>query len=82
MHNNLLAITCLLLASKFYEIDDNLVMSSDVQRKFKRLNLKYTEYQRAELQVLEKHNWDMHVTTILDYVHVFLSLGIIQNTDI
>jgi len=30
MHNNLLAITCLLLASKFYEIDDNLVMSSDV----------------------------------------------------
>ena len=30
MSNFLLASTCLILASKFYEIDDRLIMSSDI----------------------------------------------------
>lgn len=30
MNEHLLATTCLLTASKFYEIDDNLIMSCDV----------------------------------------------------
>ena len=37
MNEHLMAITCLLTASKFYEIDDKLIMSSDVQDKFKHL---------------------------------------------
>jgi len=30
MSNNLLASTCILLASKFYEPDDNLIMTMDI----------------------------------------------------
>jgi len=35
MNDHLLATVCLLTASKFYEIDDNLIMSTDVQQKFR-----------------------------------------------
>jgi hypothetical protein len=35
MNEHLLATTCLLMASKYYEIDDNLIMSTDVQSKFR-----------------------------------------------
>lgn len=49
MHRNLLACTCFLLASKFYEIDDNLVLSTDIQKKFRQLKLNYDEFKRAEI---------------------------------
>jgi hypothetical protein len=68
MNNWLLAATCLLLASKFYEIDDNLILSGDIRRKFKNANIQSDEFKRAELQVLEIHKWDLHCITVLDFV--------------
>ena len=35
MDEMLLAATCVILASKFYEIDDNLIMICDLQKEFK-----------------------------------------------
>lgn len=83
MNEHLLATTCLLLASKFYEIDDNLIISSDVQTKFKHKGkFLYQEYQRAEIQLLLHLKWDAHITTVLDILQAFAVNGMIQSTDL
>lgn len=82
MNEHLLATTCLLLASKFYEIDDNLIISTDVQTKFRHKGkFLYQEYQRAEIQVLLYLKWDAHITTVIDILSAFGINGVLQHTD-
>ena len=50
MDEHLMAATCVLLASKFYEIDDNLVMISDLQKEMRSLcYIRDEEVQRTEI---------------------------------
>jgi len=81
MNKNILATSCILLASKFYELDENLILSTDVRRKFGRSMFTQNEFDRAELQVLEILDWNLLRLTVLDFVQVITSLGLIQNDD-
>jgi len=50
MDEYLMGATCVLLASKFYEIDDNLIMISDLQKEMKQLcYIRDEEVQRTEI---------------------------------
>jgi hypothetical protein len=50
MDEYLMSATCVLLASKFYEIDDNLIMISDLQKEMKQLcYIRDEEVQRTEI---------------------------------
>ena len=71
----------MLLASKFYEPDENLIMTSDIQAKFKRAGLSYLEMKRAEVHVLNKLGWDLLRITVLDFVQAYSALGIVHTSD-
>lgn len=81
MNKQLLAATCVLLASKFYEIDDNLILSDDIQRKVDK-KVTYEDLTRAELQVLDKLEWNLLRVMPLDFVQAFTRLGQVQNDDV
>ena len=75
MNEYLLASTCVILASKFYEIDDNLIMICDLQKELKNQNhvkLIYEEVQRTEIELLNKLEWNLLRASPLDYVHAFI----------
>lgn len=77
MDENMLAATCMLMASKFYEIDDNLMLVSDIQKELIEspdfaIRLRgYTVY-RTEIEILKRMEWNMFRPLPLDYVQTFL----------
>ena len=69
MDEYLMGATCVLLASKFYEIDDNLIMIADLQKEMKQMcYLRDEEVQRTEIQILNRMNWNLLRTLPLDFV--------------
>ena len=69
----LLAAACVLLASKFYEIDDNLIMINDIQKEFKeQIKLMYEEVTRTEIYVLGHLEWNLFRTMPIDYVQTMV----------
>mmetsp|Transcript_11792 Transcript_11792/g.18100 ORF Transcript_11792/g.18100 Transcript_11792/m.18100 type:complete len:85 (-) Transcript_11792:1420-1674(-) len=72
----LVGCVCVLLASKFYEIDDNLIMISEIQRFHCKFNdlpwsrhdppLSYDSVVNSELQYLLRLEWNMHRLLPLD----------------
>ena len=65
MNEPLLASTSLWLASKFYEIDENLIMVSDLQDEFRkdktqRIRLKSYEVYRTEIEILKRLEWNLY----------------------
>lgn len=82
MNEFVLAGTCLLLASKFYEIDDNLIMMSEIAS-FMKIHYKFQgiEIKRCELQVLQSLNWDLTALNPLDYLQIYLKLGILYSDE-
>jgi hypothetical protein len=78
MDEYLMGATCVLLASKFYEIDDNLIMISDLQKEMKQLcYIRDEEVQRTEIQILNRMNWNLLRTLPLDFVQHFIQMGFI-----
>jgi hypothetical protein len=50
MDEYLMGATCVLLASKFYEIDDNLIMIADLQKEMKQMcYIRDEDVQRTEI---------------------------------
>lgn len=81
----LLAATCVILASKFYEIDDNLIMICDLQKELKSQNkfkLVYQDVQRTEIELLNKLEWNLLRASPIDFVHAFIQIGVVQSNDI
>jgi len=72
MDENLLAATCLLIASKFYEIDENLILVSDIQKELSEsdLNIRLRGFSvyRTEIEILKRMNWNMLRPLPLDYM--------------
>jgi hypothetical protein len=75
-----MATTCVILASKFYEIDDNLIMICDLQKELKiqsQTKLVYEEVQRTEIEILNKLDWNLFRASPLDYVQTFMQIGLV-----
>ena len=69
MDECLMGATCLLLASKFYEIDDNLIMISDLQKEMKNVcTLPDQDILRTEIEILNRFNWNLLYSLPLDFV--------------
>jgi len=82
MSNHLLAITCVLLSSKFYEPDENLIMTFDLKKKFGRTFISKEDYKRAELRLMDILDWNMLIQSPLDYIQLFETLGLLQSDDV
>jgi len=48
----LLALTCLLLSSKFDELDDNIPLIREFQKAARQKNFSYAQVQECEIEVL------------------------------
>ena len=81
MEPHSLAVVCVLMASKFYEVDDNLVaiqdmasflkVSSKLDRNYR---ITYDDVTRSEVFALERLEWDLHHILPLDFAEVYLEL--------
>jgi predicted XRE-type DNA-binding protein len=76
----LLAVSSCLLASKFSEIDDNLMIVAELlhfinnvlhTRYLTQQRLIYQDVTRAELQTLTRFQWDAYRTISLDFVELY-----------
>jgi hypothetical protein len=81
MDEKLLATTCMLIASKFYEIDDNLILVSDLQKEItecdKSFRLRGYSVYRTEIEILRRMDWNMQRILPLDYLQTMLQIGVI-----
>ena len=77
-----LICTCLLLASKFDEIDDNIPLIRDLQKVCaKQRVVGYEEMLKAEQAVLFKLNWDLFKITPMHFLQNLLGQGVVFSND-
>lgn len=63
-----LSLTCLLLGSKFDELDDNIPLIREFQRAYyKQRDIPYEEVIKCELEVLRILDWDLFK---LSHLHI------------
>lgn len=68
-----LTITCLLLASKFDELDDNIPLIREFQKLVsKQVTIPYEEVIKCEADVMRRLNWDLFKLTPLHFVQNLL----------
>ena len=75
------ALTCLLLASKFDELDENIPLIRELQRLCRQTSISYDEVVKCEVQTLNKLNWDLFKLTPLHFVQNLVGQGIVFTTD-
>ena len=69
IEKHLLASTCLLLASKFHEIDENLIMSTDLQKELAdKMLLSVLDMYNTEIIILKALDWNLYRPLPLDYL--------------
>lgn len=88
----LVMATCMMLASKFDEIDDNITLIKDIQD-FTRKNpnffgsisssreMLYTEIVSCEKRLLRFFEWDLHYVMPIHFIKSFLVNGIVFGAD-
>jgi hypothetical protein len=75
------AITCLLLASKFDELDDNIPLIRDFVRLAKAKGFTYEAMQKHEIIMLRALDWDLFKQTPLHFVQNLVGQGVVFSTD-
>ena len=82
--------TCFLIASKYDEIDDQLVFINDVQRYYNRLGGQfaqqnmvptYNDVVETERQLMTFFNWDLGFVLPYHFVEMFLANGVLFETE-
>lgn len=73
----LLSATCVLMASKYFEIDDNLIQISEIQKflqnskKIERqFRVSFSEVTQTELVLLDRMSWDLNFILPLDFAQI------------
>ena len=77
--------TCFLIASKYDEIDDQLVFINDAQKYFQRIgqtnNPTYTDIVETERMLMNFFGWDLGFVMPIHFVEMFLANGILFETE-
>ena len=79
-----MALTALLLASKYDELDDNIPPLKDFLRAVKSRSSATFEYDDViayEACLLRRLNWDLMVVTPLHFIHSLAGMGVVFDTD-
>ena len=75
------ALTCLLLASKFDELDDNIPLIREFQRIAKTKDFTYEDVTKCEVHLLRLLCWDLFKLTPLHFVQNVLGQGVVFSND-
>ena len=77
--------TCFLIASKYDEIDDQLVKIKDVQTKYFDRETSncpsYNDIVETERMLMELFEWDLGFLLPIHFLEMFLANGILFSTD-
>lgn len=79
--------TCFLIASKYDEIDDQLVFIRDVQRYYtraghsKHTNPSWTDIVETERLLMNFYGWDLGFVLPIHYIEMFLANGVLFETE-
>lgn len=76
----LLMISCLLIAAKFNERDENLVKINELQKECK-YTFTFKNITSCEAKILQELRWSMLIQTPLHYVKLFYSTGVVFASD-
>lgn len=77
---SLIMYICVLIASKYSQIDDNLVRVFEIEKDSK-YQYNYKNITRCEIKVLEELNWAFMVQTPTTYTNLFFSAGVVFSDD-
>jgi hypothetical protein len=70
------------MASKFSEIDDNLLQTADIQDYLKPYtNIRFHDITRSELIILDMMKWSMHRVMPNEFVQIFNKIGLLTEND-
>ena len=87
---SIILTTCFLIASKYDEIDDQLVFINDVQRYYSRMggeyvtqnmNPSYTDIVETERKLMNFFGWDLGFVLPIHFVEMFLANGALFETE-
>lgn len=85
---NMVLTTCFLIASKYDEIDDQLVFINDVQKYYKALgfnknntNPTYHDIVETERMLMHFFDWDLGFVMPIHYVEMFLANGVLFQSE-
>jgi hypothetical protein len=71
-----MAVTCLLLASKYDELDDRIPFINDMGKILKKVaSINHAEVLKLETEILFSFNWDLIIITPLHFVYSITSQG-------
>jgi len=79
--------TCFLIASKYDEIDDQLVFIRDVQRYYtraghpKHVNPSWTDIVETERLLMNFYGWDLGFVLPIHYIEMFLANGVLFESE-
>lgn len=77
----LVALSCLSIASKFDELDQNIPLAREFIR-YSGLKLRYKDIIQIESLVLKNYlNWDLNVLTVFHFAECLISMGIVFADD-
>ena len=82
---NIYLTTCFLIASKYDEIDDQLVFIADTQKYYQRTGHphvpNYTEIVETERQLMKFFGWDLGYILPIHFVEMFLANGVLFESE-
>jgi len=82
---NLILTTCFLTASKYDEIDDQLVFINDVQKYYNRYdsnhNHSWTEIVETERMLMNFFHWDLGFVLPIHFIEMFLANGVLFESE-
>ncbi|CAI2373742.1 unnamed protein product [Moneuplotes crassus] len=76
----LIALTCLLIATKVHEIDCTCLRIYELEKESKYMYT-YKNITKCEGRILEEINWNTYIQTPLDYTNLYLTAGVLFTND-
>ena len=77
----LVALTCLLLATKYDELDKNIPPLSEFLYAARLQSIKSSNVKRCEAKILNELSWNLRIITPLNFLELLLTQGIIHESD-
>jgi hypothetical protein len=77
----LVALTCLLLAAKYDELDKNIPSLSKFLYAAKIQSIRNSSVKKCEAKILNELSWNLRIITPLNFLELLLTQGVIHESD-
>lgn len=75
------ALSCLLLAAKYDELDRNIPPLSKFLYAAKLQSIRASDIEKCEAKILDTLSWNLHIATSLNFLEMLLTQGVLHESD-